>query len=243
MSLSVIVITYNEEHNISACLQSVSWADEIIVLDSGSQDKTVELAKQFTDQVFVTDWPGYGIQKQRALEKANGDWVLSLDADERVSPQLKAAIQAATASCTGSYAAYKVKRPLVFRQRVIKFANGKSYHLCLFQREKAQFTRDVLHEGLQVQGNVGTIPHPLFHYSYQSIDDLCSRMHHYSSLSASQRKQSGKKVSVFKAISHGVWMFVRIYLLRLGFLDGSAGFILAVSNAEGSYYKYLKQLD
>ena len=236
--LSVIIITKNEESNIRDCLTSVKWADEIIVLDSGSTDKTVEIAKKYTEHVHCTDWPGYGPQKQRALELATQDWVLTIDADERVSPELQKIIP--TLIDQNNYDGYKIKRPLIFCGKHIRYANGTNYQLCLFKRKLAHFTPEIVHESIVVNGKIGTIEEPLYHLSFKYVGDLLEKINLYSSLNAEKRFKQGKKSSLFKAITHALWMFFRVYFLKRGFLDGREGFILAVSFAEGSYYRYLK---
>lgn len=236
--LSVIIITKNEEENIRECLESVKWANEIIILDSGSTDDTVKIAKEYTQHVHCTDWPGYGPQKQRALELATQEWVLTIDADERVSPELQKKIPLLIND--EHFDGYKVKRPLIFCGKLIRHANGTNYQLCLFKRKLAHFTPEIVHETIIVDGNISTVEEPLYHHSFEYVGDLLEKINLYSSLNAEKRFKQGKKSSLFKAITHGLWMFIRVYFLKRGFLDGKEGFILAVSFAEGSYYRYLK---
>ena len=237
-NLSVIIITKNEERNIRDCLESVKWANEIIVLDSGSTDKTIEIAREYTEKVHSTDWPGYGPQKQRALELASQEWVLTIDADERVSPALQKKIPKLIQS--SNFDGYKVKRPLIFCGKLIKYANGTNYQLCLFKRKLAHFTPEIVHESIIVDGAIGKLEEPLYHLSFETVGNLLDKINLYSSLNAEKRAKQGKKSSLFKAIIHGLWMFFRVYFLKKGFLDGKEGFILAISFAEGSYYRYLK---
>ena len=236
-TLSVIIITFNEESNIRACLESVNWADEIIVLDSGSCDKTVAIAREYTKQVIVTDWPGYGVQKQRALEKATCDWVLSIDADERVSAELQEKIKYVLK--ISDYEGYRIRRPLIFYGKQIRYANGLDYHLCLFQRTRSRFNLDIVHEKVCVDGKVGYISEPLYHHSFKHVGDLLIKTNTYSILSAKKKFQKKQKSSLFKAVTHALWMFFKIYIIKRGFLDGKEGFVLAVSFAEGSYYRYV----
>lgn len=215
----------------------LKWADEIIVLDSGSQDETVAIAREYTRHVFVTDWPGYGVQKQRALEKATSDWVLSIDADERVSDELQKKIKSViTASNVDGY---RINRPLIFCGKKIKYANGLDRKLCLFKRKRAKFSLDIVHEVVSVDGIVKNISEPLYHHSFKNVGDLLTKINAYSILNAEKKFQKKQKSSLFKAITHALWMFFKIYILKRGFLDGKEGFILAVSFAEGSYYRYL----
>jgi len=238
--LSVIIITYNEEKNIKRCLESVKWANEIIVIDSGSTDNTVKICREYTDKITVTDWPGYGKQKNRALEKASNPWVLSLDADEKVSEALKKDILSAILN--DEIHAYTVPIQLVFYGQQIKYANGSSKNVRLFQRTHACFSDKDIHEGVLVSGSTRALHSPLWHYSFQSIDDILSKMNRYSTANAIHHAKRGAKTGALKALLHGGWMFFRVYFLNLGFLDGRAGLVLAISFAEGSYYRYMKQL-
>jgi glycosyltransferase involved in cell wall biosynthesis len=241
-TLSVIIITKNEAEDIRQCLKSVSWADEIVVLDSGSSDNTVEICKQYTEKVFVTDWPGFGIQKNRALGKATGDWVLSLDADEWLSGKLIQEIQQTIQQKT-NYDAYAFPRLSKFCGKYMQFGAWRHDKvLRLFKRGQAQFTNSLVHEKLVANGETGMLESSLFHDSFKNLEEVINKMNQYSSASAQSRSQAGKKTSLFSAIVHGVWTFLKCYFLQAGFLDGREGFILAVSNAEGSYYRYLKLL-
>jgi glycosyltransferase involved in cell wall biosynthesis len=237
--LSVIIITKNEAHNIEDCLKSVAWADEIVVFDSGSTDNTVDICRRYTDKVFITDWPGYGAQKQRALEAATGEWVLSIDADERVMPQLKAEILSQIPHT--SYDAFEITFSSEYCQKVIRF--GDWWHdtqAVLFRRNQARFISLLAHERIEIQGKIGKLKGKIYHLAYPNLDLVLKKMNDYSSLSAKQKQTDGAKGSVLKAVFRGLWTFIRGYIFRLGFLDGKEGFLLAVSNAEGTYYKYVK---
>lgn len=238
-SLSVIIITKNEAHNIEACLQSVAWADEIVVIDSGSQDDTVEICKKYTDKVFVRDWPGYGVQKQRALDMATKEWVLSIDADERVTPELKEEILKAIDS--SHYDGYEIYFQSEYCGRMIRFGDWwNDRQAVLFRRTKAKFVTSLVHESIDIQGRIGKLKGKIYHLAFPNLTLVLKKMNDYSSMSAEQKMLQGKKGSLAKAITHGVWTFLRGYILRLGFLDGREGFLLAISNAEGTYYRYLK---
>jgi len=238
-SLSVIIITFNEAHDIRACLESVKWADEIIVLDSGSTDKTVAICKEYTAKVFVTDWPGYGIQKQRALQYAQSDWILSLDADERISSALhQALIQAIN---TQDYHAYKIPFHSFFcGQRIYYGAWHSKSHVRLFKRNSGHFDDAVVHENLMINGNIGKINEAIQHYTYHNLNEMLRKINDYSSAGAQLRHTQNKKGSLLTAITHALWSFAKGYIIQLGFLDGKAGFIIAVANAEYAYYRYLK---
>lgn len=238
--LSVIIITKNESANIRACLETVAWADEIIVVDSDSTDGTLEIAREFTTQVHVhADWPGFGAQKNRALGYATKDWVLSLDADERVTPELRGEIEAVMQ--TGRADGYEIPRLSSFCGRFMRHSGWHpDYVLRLFRRASGRFSDALVHESVQIHGSSGRLRQPLLHYSYRDFEDVLSKLNSYSSAASTMLQRRGKKGSLAQAILHGWWAFIRTYLLRAGFLDGREGFMLAVMNAENSYYRYIK---
>lgn len=238
--LSVIIITKNESQPIARCLASVAWADEIIVLDSGSTDDTVAICKQFTDQIFVTDWPGFGPQKQRALEKAQYEWVLSLDADEIINDELKAEIQQAMLEST-HIQGFEIPRLSSYCGRQIKHGGWwPDYVLRLFQRESGHFTDDIVHERIVVTGKIDRLDNPILHEAFVDPNEVLHKINSYSSLGAQKLLTQGKKSNLGLAIIKGLWTFIRTYFLKAAILDGAEGLMLAISNAEGSYYKYLK---
>jgi glycosyltransferase involved in cell wall biosynthesis len=239
-TLSVTVITKNEANVIRACLESVSWADEIIIVDSGSTDKTVEICRDYTDNVLITDWPGFGPQKNRALAMATSEWVLSLDADEYVSPELKQAILSSVAA-PENYVAFEMQRRSSYCGRQMLHSGWwPDYVTRLFRRESARFSDNLIHERLIVDGNIGRLREPLIHEAFENLEDVLETMNRYSSIGARMMYNQGKKVAITTAILRGFWSFFHTYIIRAGFLDGQEGFMLAVSNAEGTYYKYLK---
>jgi glycosyltransferase involved in cell wall biosynthesis len=219
-------------------LEAVKWADEIVVFDSGSTDKTVAICKEYTDKIWQTDWPGFGEQKQRALEQATCQWVLSVDADEVVSDELRASIERAVQAqkCAGYY----VRRDLIFYGQHIKHGVGTSKILRLAKRKAANFTPDKVHESLLVDGATSHLGGRLLHYSVDSVAGMLTRMNKYTDISAQQRSLAGRRGGVFAAILKALWMFFRVYFLNLGFLDGRAGLVLAVGFAEGAFYRYVK---
>ena len=240
MTLSAVLITKNEATNIGPCLASLGFAQEIIVLDSGSTDDTVVLARSVGAQVHVSeDWPGFGVQKNRALALATGDWVLSIDADERVTPALQAQILAAIAS--GQADCYRMPRLSSYCGQHMRHGGWFPDPVeRLFRRGTARFSDDVVHERLLPQGKVGELTEPLLHDSFKDFDAVLDKVNRYSSASAAALYARGRRASFFSAFTHGCWAFVRTYLLRRGFLDGRMGLALAISNAQGSYYRYLK---
>lgn len=241
MSLSVIVITKNEEAAIGRCLESVRWADEIVVLDGASSDRTAEIARAQRAKVIVdAHWPGFGPQKNRVLSLATGDWVLSLDADEWVTPELAEEIRDAIAR-TDAPEAFELPRSSSFCGREMRHSGWWPDHIVrLFRRGSARFSDDLVHERLVVDGRVGRLRHPLRHESFVTLDEVVDKMNRYSTAGAEMRIARGKRSSVGSAVLHGAWAFLRTFVFRAGFLDGREGFVLAVANAEGTYYRYLK---
>jgi glycosyltransferase involved in cell wall biosynthesis len=239
-SLSIILITKNEAANIRACLESVAWADEIIVVDSGSTDETVPICRELGATVHEHDWPGFGVQKNRALGYATKDWVLSLDADERVTPELRAEIETILRNASVSDA-YFVPRLSNYCGRFMRHSGWYPDLLPrLFRRGKARFSDDLVHERLIIEGDTGELKGMLLHYAFDDLEEVLHKVNQYSSAGAAMMQRRGRKASLSGAVLRGLWSFVRTYVLRGGFLDGREGFMLAVSNAEGTYYRYLK---
>lgn len=242
MRISAIVITHNEQANIGDCLESLGFVDEIIVVDGGSSDRTVEIARGLGAQVQVTaDWPGFGIQKNRALALAKGDWVLSLDADERVTPALRDEILGVVARADG-HCAYRFPRQSRYCGQFMQYSGwSPDWVLRLFQRDAGRFSDDLVHEKLLVSGAVGALKSPLMHYSFPDFESVLDKANRYSTAGAKTLRARGQTASLWGAIGHGAWAFVRTYVLRRGFLDGQLGLALAISNAEGTYYRYAKR--
>lgn len=244
MSLSVIVITRNEAASIEACLASAAFADEWVVVDSGSTDDTCAIARRFGARVVETgDWPGFGPQKNRALAEARGDWVLSLDADERVSPKLAEQIKAVLTADASAKApvAYTVSRLSSFCGQWMRHGDWYPDHvLRLFKRGEAAFSNDLVHESVQCSGPRGHLNGHLLHESMPTLEECLDKMNRYSSGRARDQHRAGKRGGLGAAIGHALWAFIRSYVLRGGLLDGRMGFVVAFSIAEGTYYRYLK---
>jgi len=240
--LSVILITHNEVHRLKACLEAVSFADEWVVVDSGSTDGTVDLARQWGARVIQTvDWPGFGPQKQRALDAARGEWVLSVDADEIVSPDLARDILRIIQSNPTGPVAYRLARMSSLCGQWMRHGDWfPDPVLRLFRRDHGRFSTDIVHERVCIEGEVGNLSGLLMHHSIDSLDQLLTKLNRYSSERALQQYRAGKRGGLTSAVAHGSWAFARSYLLRRGFLDGALGFALAVSIAEGTFWRYLK---
>ena len=241
MSISIIIITKNAGATIRRCVESVAWADEIVVVDSGSGDDTQDICRELGAKVSVTtDWPGFGPQKNRALDLAAGEWVFSIDADEWVTPELRDEIRAVIGNAD-AVPAYAVPRRSSFCGRWMKHSGWwPDYVIRLFRRDAARFSDDQAHERLVVNGAIRKLKQPLLHEAITDLDQMLGKMNLYSTASARSLHARGRRASVWSALLHGGWAFFRTYVLRAGFLDGREGFILAVANAEGSYYRYLK---
>ena len=240
-TLSAIVIVKNEAEHIARCLASLDFATEIIVLDCGSDDDTVEICRRFTDQVFSTDWPGFGPQKNRALAKAQHDWVLSIDADEWVTSALRQEILNLLNSAKITHNGYRIPRLSYYCGQLIRHGDWrKDCPLRLFKRAQAEFSEDLVHESVQITGTTGQLHNHLEHDAFSNLAEVLAKMNLYSSLWAESARRRKKPAGLCTALTHSVWTFVRGYFLFGGFLDGKMGFMLAVSNAQGCYYRYLK---
>lgn len=242
MILSVIVIAKDEEASIARTLRSVAFADEIIVVDSGSTDGTVAIARDLGAKVTVTaDWPGFGPQKNRALDLATGDWVLSLDADEWLTAESAAQIQKVVAADPTDIAAYRMPRRSSFCGRFLRHSGWwPDYVVRLFRRRSARFSDDAVHERVIVDGKLATLTEPMLHETFVDLEDLIDKMNRYSTEGARDLQRCGRTSGLSGAIVRALWAFVRTYVLRAGFLDGREGFMLAWATAEGTYYRYAK---
>jgi glycosyltransferase involved in cell wall biosynthesis len=238
--LSVILITHNEAHNIAGCLESVAFADDVVVVDCGSTDDTVALARSLGARVVTTtDWPGFGPQKNRALDHASGDWVLSIDADERVTPELRASILEAVSQT--ALEAFELNRRSSFCGQYMAHSGwSPDWVVRLVRRGTARFSASLVHERLEPAGPVGRLQGRLLHESMRDFESVIDKLDRYSTAGAQALMARGVKGSMGKSLGHGLWAFLRTYIVRLGFLDGRLGLALAISNAEGTYYRYLK---
>jgi glycosyltransferase involved in cell wall biosynthesis len=237
--LSVVIIAKNEAAMIGDCLDSVAFADEKIVVDSGSEDNTVELARSKGALVSFNRFEGFGTQFNHALSLATGDWVFSIDADERVTPELAADLRAAMTQGTAD--GYEVPRLSTFCGREMRHSGWyPDYVLRLWRRGRARWTEDIVHPRPVCDGPVERLSGHLVHHPVRRLEDALSRMDRYSTANAQITVSSGRRVSFSTGIWHGLFAFFKAYVLRAGFLDGREGFLLAVAIAEGSYYRYMK---
>lgn len=239
MKITATVITFNEEHNIAAALESLRWADEIIVVDSESTDRTVEIARRFTDRVLVRPWPGYSAQKNFAAEQAANDWIFSLDADERVSDELNNEIEQIRRGETTA-AAFEMARSTLYLSRWIKHSGWRpDFKRRLYRRDRARWRGDYVHETLEIDGDVQSIAGNILHYTVRDASEHHLRMDRYTTLAAEEAHTRGESASLVALLLSPALVFVRSYVLKLGFLDGVPGLAIARFAA---HYDFLKKL-
>ena len=238
--LAVIVITLNEERHIGECLASVEWADEIVVVDSFSKDRTVEIARQYTDKVISMGFKGYSENKNIALENTTCDWILWLDADERVTPELGSEIRALLAGHPEHYG-YEMGRRAYFLGKWIKHCGWyPGYVMRLFRRDSGVFNDQLVHEGVDLQGSKGRLQHDLLHFTDESLEHYFLKFNRYTTLAAQEQAERGKRSGIFKILFRPLHTFFKMYILKLGFMDGVQGFILCALSAGYVAVKYAK---
>jgi glycosyltransferase involved in cell wall biosynthesis len=239
--LSAIIITRNEEARIGECLASVSFAAEVIVVDNASTDATPDIARAAGAQVHhAPDWPGFGPQKNRALALATKPWVLSIDADERVTPQLRDEILAVLRQPDAAAVWDMPRRSSYCGQSMAHSGWYPDRVTRLFRRGAARFSEDIVHERLVSDSPPRHLQSDLLHESFDDFESVLDKVNRYSTAGAERMYTAGKRTSFGAAVLHGIWAFLRSYVLRRGFLDGRLGLALAISNAEGTYYRYVK---
>lgn len=237
MKLTVTVITLNEASNIAAALESVSWADEIIVVDSHSTDDTVAIARRAATRVEVRDWPGYSAQKNFAAELASHDWILSLDADERVTPALADEIRGVLAT-SAAFGGYRIPRVAWYLGRWIRSTDWyPDYQLRLYNRRAGRWNERRVHESVAIDGPVGQLRHEIEHYPYRDISHHLQTIDRYTTLAAEEWRAAGRHANPWQTFFYPRFAFLRNYLLKKGFRDGSAGLVVSLLN---SYYVFLK---
>ncbi len=239
--LSVIIITRNEEHNITDCLQSVKWANDLIVVDAQSSDKTVERARALTEKVFVVAWRGYGEAKNYALQHTQHDWILWLDADERVTTELTNEIQMLLDSPNKQYEAYEVARRAYFIGKWIQHCGWyPGYVVRLFRKDKVKFSTSRVHEKLEFRVEKGRLSQDLLHYTDENLFYYFSKLNRYTSLAAVDLNEQRRKFSLTDLLIKPPFLFVKMYILRRGFLDGMHGLVLSLLSAAYVFIKYAK---
>ena len=238
--LSVVVIAKNEAERLDACLQSVSWADEIVVADSGSSDATREIARRYTDKVVDIPWRGFGPQKQAAVDLAANDWILNIDCDERVTPDLAQEIRAILAS-DHAVGAYSVPRRTFLGAREIKHCGWyPDRTIRLFDRRRAHFSDSLVHERVIADGPAADCQGHLLHYSFSGIGPLLTKLNHYSDLSARQMYEQGRRCTLLDLTVRPLFAFFKTYFLKAGMLDGVEGVIISITTFLLTFVKYVK---
>ena len=240
MQLSVVLITLNSEKTLFKTLEAVKWADEIVLVDSGSTDKTLEITQQFKAKIVHRSFDGYGSQKNFATQQASHDWILSLDDDEILTTELQTEIQnldLQNTDCQG----FKIPRSLIFLGKLLRFSGEyKRLTLRLFNRNHGNWNAEYVHESVEVQGKTGVLKGQILHDSYRDLTDYFNKFNKYTSLGAKTLVERGKTVSTFKIISRFPITFLKIYLLKGSCLDGYAGFMWALLTAMNPVVKYAK---
>lgn len=240
MPVTATVITLNESAHIEACLASLAWADERLVVDSGSTDGTAELARAAGARVIVREWPGYGPQKDFAATQAAHDWIVSVDADERITPELASEIRAAVDQ-PGNHVGFRVPRITFHLGRWIRTTDWyPDYQLRVYDRRHAEWKQRRVHESVTARGPVGQLTHNLQHYAYRDLAHHHETMQRYTTLAAQQMHDEGRKASMFALLFHPPAAFLRNYVLKRGFMDGAPGLIVSAMNAHYVFLKFAK---
>ncbi len=235
--LSAVVVTLNEEERLRACLESVAWADEIVVVDAESHDKTVQVAREFTDRVLVRPWPGFAAQKNFGLEQATGDWLLSLDADEEVSPELRDEVRALLRARHAADGYAVPRRNLFLGQWIRHGGLYPDWQVRLFRRGRGRFVARDVHESVEVEGGLGRLAGHLVHRSYRDLSDFFERAHRYSTLAARDLVRQGRAARARELVLRPLGRFLSMYVAHRGFLDGRKGLLLAALYA---YYVFMR---
>jgi glycosyltransferase involved in cell wall biosynthesis len=240
-TLSAVIITKNEEKNIRECLESVKWANEIIIVDAGSTDSTIEIAKYFTQKIFIRTWDGYGAAKNFGLSQCTSEWVFWLDADERITPELQKEILYVLTSVDQTVAALSMPRRANFLGKWIYHCGWYPGRITrVFRRSAGRFTEEKVHERLEIQGVTIPLRSDLLHYTDPNLKHYFEKFSKYTSLAAEELADRKKEFSFIRLIANPVWVFVKMYIFRLGFLDGIPGLILCVLSANYVFTKYAK---
>ncbi|MHB8173844.1 MAG: glycosyltransferase family 2 protein [Nitrospirota bacterium] len=242
-TLSVVVITKNEEKNIREALASASFADEIVVLDSFSTDRTVKICRDFTDKVFQEEWRGFSAQKQRAVDLASNDWVFVLDADERMTPGLAEEIKRLVEAGPDKSGYYCPRRNYFMGREIRHGGWYPDYSIRFFNRRLGRFKDRAVHEAVELEGEAGYLKNPMLHFTYDSVSDFLHRMDKYSTLAAEELRKEGRRTNISDLLlrSHGT--FVKMYLLKGGFRDGIHGLLLAGLYSYYTFAKYAKLME
>ena len=242
MNISVYIIAFNEAEKISDCINSVLWADEIIVADSHSNDGTTEIAEKLGAKVVHIPFKGFGDIRNQAISYCTGDWIFSLDSDERCTTEVRDEILSLIENAPLDI--YRVPRKNFFMGRWIKhsgwFPNFRQPQL--FRKNKMSYTMETVHEGYisHSEKEIGIINNIIWQIPFKNMEEVLHKTNRYSTLGVKKLQDKGKTGNIFKALLHGVWSFFKHYIFKLGFLDGGPGFVIAFGNFEGTFYRYIK---
>jgi len=241
MSISVCIICGDDEKHIRQCLESSTWADEIVVVDHGSKDKTFEIVKEFTDKAYQRPWTGFIDQKNAVLSHATTDWVFSLDSDEVISDDLKAEIKQII-QMPSAKAGYYVPRRTYFHGRWINHSGFyPDKQLRLFQRTRSKWIGSRVHERIHIDGDIGTLTSDLYHYPFDgTISGLEDTSNRYSSLQSQNMFDDGKRFKLWQLIFRPLGKFLEVYVWKRGFLDGIPGFVIGINAAHSMFLRYIK---
>jgi glycosyltransferase involved in cell wall biosynthesis len=241
ISLSVAIITKNEAENLPACLKSVSFAEQIVVVDSGSTDATVKIASDFGCDVVVEGWRGFGPQKQFAIDQCRNPWILVLDADERIPADTARAIKNIILNPSTTAAGFSFPRKNFFQGRWIRHAGWWPDRIVrLFRKGQGHMTEAKVHESVEVDGPVEILDDPIEHYTESNLSQVLIKIDQYSTIGAEEAFKEGKTASIWSAILRAKLAFLHNYILRRGFLDGAPGLTLAITDAVNKFFKYAK---
>ncbi len=237
-SISVIIITKDEEKNIAECISSIKWVDEIIVVDAESSDETVATAKKYTEKVYIKKWEGYVPQKKYALGLAKNEWILSLDADERVTEELKNEIEAIIDTDADGF---KIRRRnFLFNKEIKNCGWGNDYQLRLFKKDKTSLTDRLVHEGFKVEGKVEQLQQPMLHYTFSTFTDYFSKINNYTTLRAKELFKENRTVNGWTIVSHTISAFLQFFFIRGGYKDGVHGLIISLLHSVSTMMNYVK---
>ncbi len=241
MKLSVGIITFNEEMNIGRTLESIkNIADEIIIIDSGSKDKTEEIARRYTDKFYFNSWEGFGKQKNLALSKCQGEWVLLIDADEEISPELAEKIKNIINNEKEKYV-FSINRCSICFGKMLNHGGwSNQYATRLWKNGAVKISEKLVHEEYETIETIYKIKEKIYHHTYNTLEDYFGKFNKYTTLGAKDYFEKGKKPSSFQIVFNPLFKFIRMYIIRLGFLDGIEGFMIAVASAMYSMVKYFK---
>ncbi|MBT8378121.1 MAG: glycosyltransferase family 2 protein [Ignavibacteria bacterium] len=237
-NISVIIIAKNEAKNIAECISSVKWAEEIIVVDAESTDETIETAKKFTDKVYIKKWEGYVPQKKYALSLAKNQWVLSIDADERVTDELKTEIEHLI---DNSVDGYKIqRRNFLFNKEIKSCGWGTDYQLRLFKKDKTSLTDRLVHEAFIANGKIEKLRQPILHYTFSTFADFFAKINRYTTLRAQELFEEKRKVNGWIIISRSIIAFFQFYIFKRGYKDGIHGLIISLLHSISTLLNYVK---